>query len=452
MASLAFYLVFLSLIGLWRAREADSFKSYFLSDRRLGMLETSLTLMSTWVDSAIILGFTGYCYMLGYDALWIAIPTSIGVYTFSIIFARKINLIEGGFTVGGVIEKAYGELVSVISSLFVLLYSVTLIATNVMAAGHIMKVMLGVPFIYGALIVLIITVFYTLLGGFKKVVETDIAQFFLVIIGLSIVVIFSLRAVGGWDTLERVASSYPPAFSSWDIFSFFIVFTFPFWANPSFYQRCNAARSPHIASFGVATVGLIDAVMTIVALIVGLTGAVLLGNKVLPDAVFPKVVEAVLPPGVRDLVVIAILSAVMSTADSYLLIAGGVIAHDILRPLRFHLMDEAKLSKLGVLVSACLSFLSAFWFSNIIEAAIFAFSLFVSSSLIPLIGAFYFKDGRDHVLPVVLSMIGGGGAVLFWKILKLGDTSMSVLYGLAVSGGIWFLSILLRKVFKNMCF
>jgi len=110
------------------------------------------------------------------------------------------------FTVSSILEKAYGKDISVISSFFVLLYSITLISTNIMAAGHIMHVIMGVPYIFGGSLVLFVAVFYTILGGFRKVVETDIIQFFLVIFGLLFVFVFSLKAVGGWSLLNEEAT------------------------------------------------------------------------------------------------------------------------------------------------------------------------------------------------------------------------------------------------------
>ncbi len=449
MIAVTVYLGFLSLIGLWRLKKQQTFENFFLSTQKLGMLETSLTLMSTWVDSAIILGFSGYCYMFGYDTLWIAIPTSVGVYTFSLFFAAKVNRIRRGFTIGGVIEEAYGTGVSVVSSLFTLLYSITLVATNVMAAGYVMQVMVGVPFVVGAFLILGVAVLYTVVGGFKKVVETDIAQFFLLIVGLGVLLLFVLKAVGGFGHIQRMAFRYPTAFSVGDVASFFIVFTFPFWANPSFYQRCNAAKSPDVAVVGVATVGLVDSVMTFVALIVGIAGVIILGRDVIPDAVFPGVVKAVLPWGLRDFVGLAILSAIMSTADSYLLIAGGVIAHDILKPIKREVIDELVYTRVGIVLSAAVALFAAMIFKNILDAAMFAFSLFVSSNLIPLVVAFYVKDAKRFVAPSLVSMLGGGLTVVLWKIFDWGDVSLSVMYGLLVSGILWLLLYGYKRVVKG---
>lgn len=394
--------------------------------------------MSTWVDSAIILGFSGYCYLFGYDALWIAIPTSIGIYSFSILFVKKINKMKEAFTVSSILEKAYGKDISVISSFFVLLYSITLISTNIMAAGHIMHVIMGVPYIFGASFVLFVAVFYTILGGFRKVVETDIIQFFFVIFGLLFVSVFSLRAVGGWSIIKEEALLHSGAFSVSDIISFFIIFTFSFWANPSFYQRCSAAKSPKVASIGVATVGLIDFVMTICALVVGLSGTVILGNNMLPDTVFLQVIKSVLPRGIRELAGLAVLSAVISTEDSYLLISGGIIAHDILRPLSSSVsFDEVKITKIGIIFCALLSLLGTLWFDNIIEMAAFAFSLFISSNLIPLVFAFYSHKAHSYKWPALGSMVGGGTSVILWKVANWGDVYTSVIFGLLVSVVSW---------------
>ena len=450
MTVVAVYLGLLSLIGFWKLRSQQTFKSFFLTGGKLGLFETSLTLMSTWVDSAIILGFSGYCYMFGYDALWIAIPTSVGVYTFSLLFAARVNQMKEGFTIGGVIEKAYGAGISVVSSMFTLLYSITLIATNVMAAGYIMHIMVGTPFVAGASLVLGVALIYTLLGGFKKVVETDILQFFFLIVGLAVLVLFTLKATGGIARIEDIALRYPSAFGFSDIISFFIIFTFPFWANPSFYQRCNAARSPDVARIGVATVGLVDSVMTFVALIVGIAGIALFGRHIVPDVVFPKVVNAVLPKGVRDFVGLAVLSAIMSTADSYLLIAGGIIAHDILRPVRRYMPKEVLYAKVGAIISAVVALFASLLFKNILDAAMFAFSLFVSSSLIPLVVAFYVRDARLYSLPAIGSMVGGGTTVVLWVAFDWGDVSLSVMYGLLASAVSWFVVYGLRGLQRGV--
>lgn len=446
MISLSLYFAFLSFVGLWKIKKAGNFEEYFLSNRKLGLFETSLTLASTWVDAAIVLGFAGYCYSFGYEALWIAIPTSMGVYTFSIFFSKRVNLKKNGFTVGEVIRNAYGERVSIISSLFILLYSIALIAANLMAGGYIMESIFKVPFTYGILLTLAFTLSYTVLGGFKKVVETDVIQFFLIIIGLIIVFFFSIKAVGGWSKVREIALTYPRAFSKWEIVSFFIAFSIPFWADPSFYQRCSAARSPKVASLGIAFVGLVDSIMTFISFGIGLAGICILGTTITPDSVLPSVIDALLPKVLKEFVGIAILSAVMSTADSYLLIAGGVIAHDILRSLKVRYLDEVKIAKMGAIISAFLSFLSISIFTDIIDTALFAFSLFVSSSFIPLVIALLSSRKHDFETPSMIGMLAGGATVVIWKLWRLGDTSISVFYGLAVSGVVWLLLLIVQKV------
>lgn len=161
--------------------------------------------------------------------------------------------------------------------------------------------------------------------------------------------------------------------------------------------------------------GLVDSIMTFISFVMGLAGVHILGSTVAPDLILPSVIDVLLPETVKEFVGIALLSAVMFTVDSYLFIAGGVIAHDILGSLKVEGLGKVNLSKLGVVISAFLSFLSLSVFSNIIDTALFAFSLFVSSSFIPLVIALFSNKRSNLEMPSMVSMFAGGFMVTIWK-------------------------------------
>jgi len=446
---LGIYLVILIIIGIIVSKKSKTFEDYFLAGRNLGLAATTATNLASWAGAGVVIGFAGYFFEGGYSMLWIAIPTALGVYSFAFLLSTKISNIRQ-YTIPDLLELRYSKLAKWIGAVFILIYMVGLTAANFMAAGHILQTVAGIDFRVGMIIAAVVIVVYTMLGGLKAVAWTDFFQWIILSIGILLAIIFVLNRVGGWNAMhEQIGATeatdwmlYPMAvFDVKTIISFFFIFTLPFIIDPIMYQRCFAAKTPRIARLAVTFTSLFDGFLTFGAIVIAFGAVIIFGDVegFIPDSAFPMIIKEVIPVFFGLFILIALIAAVMSSADTTLLISGGTISQDYYKSIA-EKPDQDKAKKITVAcipIFAILGLFLAWQFDYIMDVCIFAFTVFVAGTVLPILGAFYFKRATNA--GAVASMIGGGGTAILWKILGEPGGWDSVLPGLAVSIILYFL-------------
>ena len=94
----------------------------------------------------------------------------------------------------------YLSIVSIIS------YVITKISVTIFAGAIVFETLLGIDFWTGAIIVVIVTGLYTVIGGLKAVIYTDTIQMFLLLGGSILVTVFGLDAIGGWNNMVAASA------------------------------------------------------------------------------------------------------------------------------------------------------------------------------------------------------------------------------------------------------
>ena len=173
---------------------------------------------------------------------------------------------------------------------------------------------------------------YSLWGGLRAVVFSDVIQFFTMIAGVFLVLVFSISTHGGWNFLR---DNLPPSHFSltggegWGSTLVWGLIALSTLVDPNFYQRCFAAKNPSVAKKGILiSTGIwfcFDICTTLGAMYArAVMPEALPGNAYLLHAV------QVLPDGLRGLMLAGILATILSTLDSYLFLAGTTIGFDLL--------------------------------------------------------------------------------------------------------------------------
>ena len=183
--------------------------------------------------------------------------------------------------------------------------------------------------------------------------------------------------------------------------------------EPTFYQRCFAARSPRVAQLGIlAAIGcfaLFDGLTTFT----GMCARALL--PALPSGVdaFPALGEALLPAGLLGLFYAGMLATVMSTVDSFLLVGGVTIGRDLAWRLSGGQADQLRWSRIGVVLSAAVAAGIALASESVVALWYGFGSVGTAVLLFPLLGALY-PRWRSHPRLVAPAMLASGGVTLGW--------------------------------------
>jgi SSS family solute:Na+ symporter len=261
---------------------------------------------------------------------------------------------------------------------------------------------------------------YTTVGGMRAVVTTDIAQFLILAIGMPLVLVFGIAHVGGIGALVAAVPvdrlEIPGAHYEWlGLIALVLLFMFGETLVPPYVQRLCVGRTVQDAARGTFYSGLFSIPFFAIT---GLIGLVALAMQPTLDAnlALPHVVVTVMPPVLKGLVIAAVISIVMSSADSFLNSASIAMINDVIEPLRAKPLADRqalRLAQVITLVVGILSVVFAITISSILDILIYAYNYWAPVVLVPLVAAIY--GYRKGVLAFVAGAVTGLLTATFWN-------------------------------------
>ncbi len=375
---LALYLCVLLAFGIfgYRRRQADSEEDYYLASRSQGWIVSSLTIMATFFSSFALLGAPGMVYRDGvvFALFSLNVPVAgVAIYLLGARIRRAGR--DGGFlTPADMIAHHYKAPVSLrlLVALVGLLYAVPYVVMQIQAGGIVSQQLFGrEAFETGACVLALITMLYIMVGGMRSVAWTDAVQGGLLVGGMLMAGICAVWVLGGpgafFDAVAELPArslAAPGTSSRWTpevLFTASLFASLGSMIQPAQWMRFYAARSSQVLRRSAL---IFATVLTLCfffgVMLVGLGGQVLyplvdaMGNysfdaagRVLPNIAvgqsaseFDQILVVVLknhlpellgPAGavLASLILVAIMAAAMSTADSNLHALSALVTHDI---------------------------------------------------------------------------------------------------------------------------
>ena len=399
---------------------ADQAEDFLLAGRRLTLPFFVATLVATWYGS--ILGIGEFVYGQGIVA-WVSwgLPYYIAAGIFAWFIAGRIRAAEV-HTIPGHIGKKFGRSAGFFASILILV--ITVPAAYTLMLGVLVQILTGWPLWISVITASVITLAYVYTGGFRADVYANAAQFVFMYLGFGILLFFTLKSYGSPGTmLEELPHSHTNVLggNSWQYVAAWFIVALQTFIDPSFHQRCSAAATPATAQRGIFLSILCWAVFDLLTVTTGLYARAFLPNLDQPLMSYPALAEAVLPVVWKGLFLVALLATVMSTLDSYALISGMTIGNDILLPLgrRFRRKDYPvkSLTRIGLVVSACIAITFAIAIPSAIDLIYRAASIAVPGLLLPMCIA-YSRTFSFRANSTLFIMFASAGTSLLWMILS----------------------------------
>lgn len=337
------YAMVILALGLWAGRGERNVEDFFLAKRRLSWPLIGLSYYASNMSGASFVGLTAAAYAYGisvYNYEWTATFVLIVFALFMLpAFLRgRISTVpeylEQRFDARA--RRAYSAF-TIIAVLFIDTAGALYAGGLVVSFGFQSLSLMEASLILGALAGI-----YTIFGGLRAVVVTDAIQAVLIILGGALVCAVGLDAVGGWDKLmqglepdkQRLIRPANDAFMPWPGIFGVILLGFYYWTlNQYFVQRALAARSLDHAQRGALFGGLLKLPNIFIVIVPGLIAFELFPNLGNADLAFPTLAFELLPPGLRGLVLTAVVAAIMSSLDSALNAAASLLTMDFVRPI-----------------------------------------------------------------------------------------------------------------------
>ncbi len=409
-----------ALVVTLRSRgNRDDSQGYFLAGRNIGWIVIGASLFASNIGSEHLVGLAGSGASQGIAVAQFEVLASLILLVLGWIFV-PFYLRSCVMTMPEFLERRYSEharwYLAIVS---IAAYVLTKISVTIAAGGIVFKSLMGIDFWTGALLVVVFTGLYTLVGGMRAVLYTDVLQSIVLIGGSIVVTICGLNKLGGIDELTKAAG--PEAFQIWKSASdpdfpwTGILLGAPilgvwYWCTDQFIvQRVLAAKDQDNARRGTILGGYLKLLPLFICVIPGII-AKALANKgelplVSPDEALPSLVANVLPMGLRGLVVAGLLAALMSSLSSVFNSCSTLITWDIYRKIRPK-TSEKQLVVIGQITTVGLVVAGLLWipFMQSISDQLYKYLQSVQAYIAPPIAAVF-------LLGVTMKRVNARGAM-----------------------------------------
>lgn len=341
----ALYLVLMLGIGLLASRKASAgIDEFFLAGRGLSRLVVALSAVASGRSAWLLLGFSSVAYLRGVSAIWMAVGYTLVEFALFFTLAprmRRLSGEHGCVTVPDLFAARFGEqrALRVLIALVFLAFMTPYVGAQFVAGGKTFHSAFGLEPLLGELLTAGIVLGYTVTGGFLAVSLTDAVQASVMLAALVGLPLLALSGEGGWSAVARELASLDPTLVDPTALAFGALVG---WlgiglgspGNPHIAVRYMSIRSESALGAAGWIALATNVLMALGALGIGLLGrahfpqvAELPGGD--PETVYPALAGAVLHPFLFGIAIAAIFAAIMSTADSQLLVAASSIVRDL---------------------------------------------------------------------------------------------------------------------------
>lgn len=430
------YLMLLFSIGVYASKYASKgIEEYFVAGRNLNKYVVALSAVVSGRSAWLLLGFSAMAYVNGIAAFWAAAGYIIVEFWMFWYYAprlRRFSEANDVITIPDFFAAKFGDTnnhLRIITVIVITVFMVAYVSAQLVAGGKTFAASFDISQSQGMLISAAIIMLYTLVGGFLAVSLTDVVQAMFMLFSLVVVPLIAITVAGGWSVVaeELVAQKAdyfdPFAIAAGTIIGFLGIGLGSF-GSPHILVRYISIKDSNSFRTVAITGTIWNIVMAVGALLVGFSARVYFPSLNAFTAgdvenAFPTLAKYILNPALFGIVVASIFAAIMSTADSQLLVAASALVRDIYQKIikKDEEIPNQKLvlySRLSVLLLIVIALLLGLW----AEQQIFWLVLFAWGGLGAAIGStallalFWEGTTRQGVIAGILT---GTISIFIWK-------------------------------------
>jgi sodium/proline symporter len=373
------YLVLLMIKGSLTFRYNKTIADFVLAGRRLNPWLVSFSERASGESAWLLIGLPGLALASGFNAIWPAIGCVSGILFSWVFISRRLRLQtekHGALTLPDLFENRFSDkthLLRIVSTIVIIFFFTIYVSAQFLAAGKVLNTIFGISKFEGMLIGAVIIVIYTIMGGFFAVAWTDLLQGTIMVFTLVLLPIVGLIELGGVGKLSEVLHKMDPGLLSVEggkvgfpmIASILggLGIGLGYMGQPHLVTRFMAIKDPAKLRQGTL-IAICWALLAFWgAVFVGIIGLGLFGNAFAdPEEIMPFMTKTLVPAGLAGILISGAIAAMMSTADSQLLVSTSAVSRDIYNQLIKKDVPERRLvtiSRVATLVIGIIAFLLA---------------------------------------------------------------------------------------------
>lgn len=419
------YMLAMLGVGYYFMKKNSSPEDYYVGGRSIGSWHIGLSVVATDVGGGFSIGLGGLGFVMGLSGSWMLFTGLLGAWLAAVVLIPRVKSdpnFAGFFTFPQIIGHLFNSSAAKVAAAICFLGYLGFTSSQLLAGAKLASgTFQGIELHTALLIMGVIAVVYTVMGGLKAVIYTDTIQWIILMMGLMFIGIpMAYSFVGGW---EGVTQTLPPEFFSFSNLSWqdlvnWGITIIPIWfVGMTLYQRIFAARDEKSAKKAWFIAGLFEwPIMAFLGVSLGLLSRVAVDQGVLegftaqmdPEMGLPVLLSQILPAGILGLMMSAYFSAVLSTADSCLMAASGNLSTDLIGKYlknKTH-KQEVRISQFLTLGIGVLAVFLAWQMTEVLSLMLYSYAFMVSGLLVPVVAGLFFNQKNPKA--AVSAMISGG--------------------------------------------
>ncbi|WP_258174910.1 sodium/proline symporter PutP [Actinopolyspora mortivallis] len=443
LTTFAAYLVVMIVIGVWVYRRTNTLADFALGGRRLNAPTAALSAQASDMSGWLLLGLPGAVYAQGVGATWIAIGLAAGTYLNWLLVAPRLRTYteraSNAVSLSAYLESRFEDgtrSLRLVSALVIVVFFTVYVSSGLVAGGVLFEDVFGVDSRLAITVSVAVIVMYAFLGGFLAVSFTDVVQGTMMFLALLVLPLMGIALLGGFGGLGGALAERTPALldmgreasftdGTWSAGSglgFVSIVSLLAWGPGYFGQPHILARFMGIRSVHhIPVARRISTSWVLVTLLgaslVGLVGIGLLDQPLdNPERVFIALARELLNPWVAGVLLAAVLAAIMSTADSQLLVASTALTEDFYRAFVHRAASERALVWVGratVILVAIVAYVIALGGGAVLDIVSYAWAGFGSAfGPVILLSLFWPRMTWTGALG---GIVGGAVTVVVWQ-------------------------------------
>ncbi|MER5974423.1 sodium/proline symporter PutP [Streptomyces sp. NPDC002055] len=443
MLTFGIFLLAMVMVGIWTYQETSSFSEFALGGRRLPAPVAALSAGASDMSGWLFLGLPGAVYATGIGATWIAVGLALGTYlNWRLVAPRLRTYTEraaDSVTLSAYLEERFEDgsrMLRLLSATVVVVFFTVYVASGLLAGGVLFEEIFGGGFDVALTTFAVVIVAYTFLGGFRAVSVTHSVQATWMCLAAIALPVIAIGALGGYDAVRDAVAGRSPSLLDMGAKAGFedglwtsgrplgavavislLAWGLGYFGQPHILVRFMSIRStrdiPRARRIGVTWV-----VVTLAgASLVGLVGIAALDEPLdNPETIFIALTAQLVNPWIAGLLLVAVLAAIKSTADSQLLVSATTLTEDFYRAFFNRRASEASLLLVGratVVVVAVVAYAIALSGGAVLDIVAYAWAGFGSAFGPVILLSLYWP--RMTRAGAMAGIVTGALTVVLWK-------------------------------------
>jgi len=442
-------------VGVYARGRISEMDDFILGGKRFTVFPLTATIMTTMTGAGMTLGMVGAVSKRGAGIMLDLTGVALGLFVMAVIAGRlretnKRSLAE-------VIAGDFGKRPQIAVAIIAAFYTLVLTGQNIAAVGRLINYMgsdIGITPTQATVTAAVVMTLYTALGGLYAVVWTDTIQFIVMLASVVIIgPVIAVYTAGGITPIAANLSAkglslYNPLAGNalWPSLTFMLIMLLGVPGDPTAPQRALAAQNSAVAKKAFVLAGLSMFPWGAALAIIGGAAIITMPNIAAEwgtaEAAFPIFAIKYFPPVLTGLTFAGMLAAVMSTADSMLLLCTTHIVYDIGMNAAPGVLTEKRAVKILPAVTVVLGGFALFIalrISSLLATMYFVFSLVSAAFIVPTVAQLYLPNKCTEISIIASVLAGGGVTLIMYNAGIMGPGGDPVYTGMAVSASCVFL-------------